>query len=181
MATLIVTRQGRPRFGAGYPEHAAASWSAVAEMHGASLHRRHRFGRVMSLRWPQGAVQPSKQVTRQGLVACIGPLRLLICPLPSTRCASQTRAIAHAPALPPGPVAKWAMIRPNSICRCILHRLMRIGTPSDSTPPVDLGVAKATSAPTRSIDSRSNPRAFPNRSEPPFYPSGRRASADGTR
>jgi hypothetical protein len=51
----------------GHPSHATASWSAAAEMHGASLHRRHRFRGVLSVPRPHPAVRPAKAASRQGL------------------------------------------------------------------------------------------------------------------
>jgi hypothetical protein len=35
-----------------HQNYATASWSAVAEMHGASLHRRHRFREVKNILRP---------------------------------------------------------------------------------------------------------------------------------
>ena len=41
------------------PRERGASWSAVTEMHGASLHRRHRFRGVKDHLWPQYFVRPA--------------------------------------------------------------------------------------------------------------------------
>jgi hypothetical protein len=55
--------------GAGWmcTSHATASWTAVAEMRGASLHRRHRFREVLNALGPYLAVRPAKAASRQGL------------------------------------------------------------------------------------------------------------------
>ncbi len=50
--------------------HAAASWTAVTEMHGASLHRRHRFCGVVDVLWTQDAVRPAKAAALSRGVEC---------------------------------------------------------------------------------------------------------------
>jgi hypothetical protein len=59
----------RVRAGTGAFENATASWTAVTEMHGASLHRRHRFRGVMNFLWTYCAVRPAKSGVAPRLVA----------------------------------------------------------------------------------------------------------------
>ncbi len=47
--------------------HVTAFWSAVAKMHGASLHRNYRFRGVLNILLPKPSVQPAKAASRLGL------------------------------------------------------------------------------------------------------------------
>jgi len=53
--------------GLRHPNHAEAFWSAVAQMHGASLHRSYRFREVENVLRPKPAIQPAKAASRPGL------------------------------------------------------------------------------------------------------------------
>ena len=71
-------------------DRVTAFWTAVAQMHGASLHRSYRFRWLHRVPWPQPAVRPAKAASRPGLpvlrsAQCEeGPHALIRCALPGS-------------------------------------------------------------------------------------------------
>ncbi len=64
--------------GPGPSINATASWTAVAKMHGASLHRRHRFREVKPVLLPQLALQPPSASDNFSFRSCIGVMGRVI-------------------------------------------------------------------------------------------------------
>jgi len=59
---------------------APASWSAVTEMHGASLHRRHRFRGVKEVLWTHYFIRPAKAAAlSRGIECYAAPARRPAC------------------------------------------------------------------------------------------------------
>ena len=132
----------------GSQASATASWTAVTEMHGASLHRRHRFRGVRGALWPQPAVRPAKAAAlSRGVEYSASPARPPAC---EKRCRANAchrspagRALAsaalgtlHADGLAPRSRPEWAR---ESVCRAKGSHVRRRRVRSLSCAPSERG------------------------------------------
>jgi hypothetical protein len=102
---FVLAKQNRLRIGTlhsnpqGLSINAPASWTAVAEMHGASLHRRHRFREVKPVLFPQPA-PVSQHLLRRLPLSSASSLRHPPTPTGSRNIAKGCRASARQPWYP---------------------------------------------------------------------------------